>query len=361
MKPGMAMIHIYRFLKILLGFILVFLFIMFIPYSVLPAADNAFSIEERKQVLTKAGELLANNYVDQSIGAACKIILEDESVMTQLLENAHPRSFIKELNSKLQSVHNDKHVRVTFIPPEEQRLDETQPAVSLLLQTAEKQSKNFGFERVKVQTDNVGYLNLTSFPPADLARGTLRNTLDFLQFCDALIIDLRENRGGSLDMVKLLAGFFFPDSTLFSSYYWRRGDYIENYWTAPDSSRTNFWHVPVFILLSNKTFSAAEDFAFGMQSRKRATLIGEQTGGGANPGYTFSLNEQFSIFIPTGRAISPVTGNNWEAKGIEPDIKTSAGNALSLALEQAGLKARTYRQKRNIEYIDRLSEYSPLS
>lgn len=153
-------------------------------------------------------------------------------------------------------------------------------------------------------------------------------------------------------MVKQLAGYFFADSTYFSAYYWRRGDYIEKYWTAPDSTRKSFRDIPLFILISKKTFSAAEDFASGMQSRKRAILIGEQTGGGANPGFTFSVNQRFSIFIPTGRAINPITGGNWEQAGLTPDIKTSVNNAINIAMEKAGFAARSRRKMLNEKHVD---------
>jgi hypothetical protein len=305
--------------------IIVFLFINFAGVM---ADEPTFSMEERERVVTKTGNLLADNYVDAEIGETCRTYLDEELIRTKLIEISHPRSFTRALNAEIFKVHNDQHIRVSFISPEEQRLDETQPAVSLLLRTPEEQSRNFGFERLEILTDNVGYLNLTSFAPADLAREVQKNAFDFIRYCDALIIDLRQNRGGSLDMVKQLAGYFFADSTSFSEYYWRRGDYIEKYWTAPDSTRKSFRDIPLFILTSKKTFSAAEDFASGMQSRKRAILIGEQTGGGANPGFTFSVNRRFSIFIPTGRAINPITGGNWEEAGLTPDIKTSANHAI---------------------------------
>ena len=332
--------------------IIILIIFLFINYSGVKADEPAFSAEERKRVISKIGNLLADNYVDAEIGETCRTYLYEESVSSKLIEYSHPRSFTRALNAEILKVHNDQHISVSFISPEEQRLDETQPAVSLLLQTPEKQSRNFGFERIEILTDNVGYLNLISFAPADLAGEVVKNTFDFIRYCDALIIDLRRNRGGSLDMVKQLAGYFFADSTYFSAYYRRRGDYIEKYWTAPDSVRKGFRDIPLFILTSKKTFSAAEDFAGGMQSRKRAILIGEQTGGGANPGFTFSVNRRFSIFIPTGRAINPITGGNWEQTGLTPDINTSAKNAINIAMEKAGFAARSRRKMLNDKHVD---------
>ena len=95
------------------------------------------------------------------------------------------------------------------------------------------------------------------------------------------------------------------------------------------------------MLTSPKTFSGAEEFSYNLKNLKRATLVGERTGGGAHPGGVRKLNERFSIFVPTGRAISPVTGTNWEGTGVLPDVEVPAGEALERALELArGMRAR---------------------
>lgn len=58
-------------------------------------------------------------------------------------------------------------------------------------------------------------------------------------------------------------------------------------------------------------------------------------GGGANPGDIFRIDEKFSIFIPTGRAINPITKTNWEGVGVKPDVQVSRSQALSIAQELA--------------------------
>ena len=60
--------------------------------------------------------------------------------------------------------------------------------------------------------------------------------------------------------------------------------------------------VPVYVLTSNKTFSAAEEFTYNLKNLKRATIIGETTGGGAHPGGVMPVAERFNMFVPTGRA-----------------------------------------------------------
>lgn len=57
----------------------------------------------------------------------------------------------------------------------------------------------------------------------------------------------------------------------------------------------------------------------------------ETTGGGANPGGMFRLSEHFGIFVPTGRAINPITKTNWERTGVKPDVEVPKELALKTA------------------------------
>ena len=64
----------------------------------------------------------------------------------------------------------------------------------------------------------------------------------------------------------------------------------------------------------------------------RATLIGQTTGGGANPGGFVPLDPHFAIFVPLGRAVNPYTKTNWEGVGVVPDLATESAAALLTAL-----------------------------
>lgn len=83
--------------------------------------------------------------------------------------------------------------------------------------------------------------------------------------------------------------------------------------------------------MSKRTLSAPESFAYNLQALKRATIVGEISAGGANPGREFRLNEHFVVFVPTGRSINPVTGTNWEGTGVKPDIEVPAPQAFKTA------------------------------
>jgi tetratricopeptide (TPR) repeat protein len=100
--------------------------------------------------------------------------------------------------------------------------------------------------------------------------------------------------------------------------------------------------VPLFILTGPNTFSASESFAYDMQSRKRATLVGEPTKGGAHSVDVFGIDDQFEFYISTERAISPVTGGNWEGAGVIPDVRVPAAAALDAAVVEAKKAAEAY-------------------
>jgi C-terminal processing protease CtpA/Prc len=91
-------------------------------------------------------------------------------------------------------------------------------------------------------------------------------------------------------------------------------------------------------LTSAFTFSGGEECAYNFQTQKRGTIIGETTGGGAHPGGMVPVADHYMIFIPTGRAINPVTKTNWEGVGVKPDVSVDADKALDTAQELATKK-----------------------
>ncbi len=92
---------------------------------------------------------------------------------------------------------------------------------------------------------------------------------------------------------------------------------------------------PLYVLTSHDTFSGGEEFCYNLKNLKRATLIGETTGGGAHPVSGHRIDDHFMIGVPFARAINPVSKTNWEGTGVEPDIKVPATDALTTAQKLA--------------------------
>jgi retinol-binding protein 3 len=192
------------------------------------------------------------------------------------------------------------------------------------------EKRNFSIARVEHLKQNIGYINIVGFEPAEDAGPAIAAAMRLVAHSDALIIDLRENDGGYPSGVAQLESYFFDSRTHLNDMYVREGNRVEETWTLDELDGPRYGEKrPLFLLTSSKTFSGGEDMAYTMQQLKRATIVGEVTGGGANPGRDFRLNTHFSAFIPFARAVNPVTKTNWEGVGVQPNVKTSAERALN--------------------------------
>jgi hypothetical protein len=243
-------------------------------------------------------------------------------------------TFAETLTSHLQAISNDKHLRVRYSnQPIPLREEQSEPSPQELEEFRRFGiSVNFGFQKVERLDGNIGYLDLRGFFPAELAAETAVAAMNLLANTDALIIDLRQNGGGDPRMVALLTSYLFDAEPVhLNDLYWRTGDRTQQFWTLPYVPGKRYVDKDVYVLTSKQTFSGAEEFTYNLKNLKRATIIGESTGGGAHPGGVFRINEHFQIFIPTGRAINPITKTNWEGTGVKPDIEVAAELALKTA------------------------------
>ena len=242
-----------------------------------------------------------------------------------------PQEFAETLTRHLQEVSRDKHLRVLYsaegLP---QRRAPT--ADDRTRQLAEERRRNFGFQRAERLDGNVGYIELLGFSGSEEVAEAAVPAMNFLAGTDALIFDLRRNGGGSPVTIGLLSSYLFDKVVHLNDFYIRETDTRRQFFTQPEVQGRRYGQAkPVFILTSNRTFSAAEEFTYNLKHLKRATIVGETTGGGAHPGGVRGLTDHFGIWLPNGRAINPITGTNWEGVGIEPDLKVPVADALRAA------------------------------
>jgi C-terminal processing protease CtpA/Prc len=247
------------------------------------------------------------------------------------------RAFAKELTGELQAVTHDKHLRVRYS-------DEAVPQRATAEPTAEENARqhewmerlNYGVERVERLPGNIGYIDLRAFAPPQWAGETISAAMALVANTDALIIDLRKNGGGEPEMVAFMTSYLFDKRTHLNNLYFREGDRTEQFHTIDFVPGKRFGQKkPVYVLTSSHTFSGAEEFSYNLKNLKRATLVGETTGGGANPGDVYPLNAHFQVFVPTGRAVSPITHTNWEGTGVAPDVSVAADKAFATARTMA--------------------------
>ena len=243
------------------------------------------------------------------------------------------KEFARKLTSDLREISHDKHLRVMYFRDGAREPSPNGPsAEEIKAQRPFMEKLNFGFEKVERMQGNVGYLEVRGFVPPSLGGETASAAMTLLAHTDALIIDLRRNQGGEPAMIAYLLTYLFDEPTHLNDIYERRGDKTQQWWTLPYVPGLRFGgQKPVYVLTSRQTFSGAEEFAYNLKNLKRATLVGETTGGGAHPSRPVKVSDRFMLELPYARAINPVTRTNWEGTGVQPDIEKPAEQALDTA------------------------------
>lgn len=241
----------------------------------------------------------------------------------------------EQLTLDLQSVSHDAHLRVAYSPSIDEEENNVKPRQD---QEEERgfldmlKKENYGVKSYEILEGNTGYLNLRFFGPLEYCADTLIKAIQALAYTESLIIDLREC-GGSMDpnAIPFFSGYFFEKPVHLNDLYFRTTGDTTPYWSYGWVPGKKLYNKPIYILTSGRTFSGAEELAYDYQNLKRAVIIGEPTGGGANPGGDVRADSSFVVFVPNGRAINPITKTNWEGVGVKPDTLVAAPFALYAA------------------------------
>jgi retinol-binding protein 3 len=308
--------------------------------------------QTREAVVKDLAKALRDRYVFPDVGARAAQKIERQGAAGAYASLGRPE-LGEALTRDLQEVAHDKHLRVGARPPRpggavpsrEQREAEQRRRMA---------HDNFGVQKVEILPGNVGYVDLRFFPPASAGGATAIAAMNLVGNADAVIVDLRQNGGGDPTQIQLISSYFFAEPTHLNSLYWREGDRTQQFWTLGYVPGPRMAETPVFVLTSHTTFSGGEEFANNLKMLKRGTIVGETTGGGANPGEGIDLPGEMSAFIPTGRAVNPVSGGNWEGTGVEPDVNVGAEDALKVAygaaLEKVAARATRPEDKAQAEW-----------
>ena len=256
--------------------------------------------------------------------------------------------FAGALTRDLREISRDRHLAVQYVDPETmaQMTQQVEPVVNREREFERLAKQNFMFKKAEILAGNVGYLRLDGFANASYSGPTAVAALNFLAHCDAIIIDLRQNGGGWPSLIQLITSYFFEEPTHLNSFYTPRTDSLEQFWTHAYVPGPRMIDVDLYVLTSSRTFSGAEEFTYNLKSLKRATIIGETTGGGAHPvDYRLFPTLNITLNLPFARAINPVTGTNWEGTGVTPHIEVPQEMALANAHLAALRKLRDRAQE----------------
>ncbi|HET8841166.1 MAG TPA: S41 family peptidase, partial [Ktedonobacteraceae bacterium] len=266
--------------------------------------DNQLDHETRAQVIADLMQKLHEHYVFPEIGERMVNYLKKRLVNKAYDEVSDPQELAQLLTTHLQEVRKDSHLSVVYQDQEDFYTEEQGEEAGIGRDIVEDarafgQGFNFGFEKVERLPGNVGYLVLRAFFPPALAGDVAIGAMHFLANSSALIVDLRKAGGGEPSMAAFLCSYFFPpEPRHLNSLYWRANHRIQQFWTLSYLPCPRYLDKPVYVLTSSSTPSAAEEFAYNLQSFKRAIIVGEITSGGANPHKLFDLSNQFGCWIP---------------------------------------------------------------
>lgn len=259
-----------------------------------------------------------------------------------------PNKLAAQLTNDLRSINGDLHMNVSLHSPSGTVKENK---VSKNIDTKGTWS-NYGFQEIKVLDGNIGYLKISHFTnwnSFEEAKKVINSSFLFLQNTDALILDVRNNRGGFEEIVAYLISYLFDEGPIHLSDYYRR---YENkrvgIYTSKDIPGKKLPNIPVYVLVNDQSASAAESLAYMLKHLKRATIIGETTMGAGNGAMTHKINERFSVSISSETTINAVTQTSFEQVGVIPNIKTSSEEAFN----KSYFLALNYLKENNSKNID---------
>jgi hypothetical protein len=298
------------------------------------AAAPPLDAAGRAGIITALARQLDDFYVYPDVATAMSQSLRAKQQAGGYDSLDNGKALADALTADLRAVSHDKHLRVgtgdnprPMTPPSAEPTPE-QEAAMLKHLTA----MNFGIAKVEIMAGNIGYIDLRGFAPGKLSSPAITAAMTQVAGSDALILDMRSNGGGDPASVAWLSSYLFDSRTHLNDLVWREGNKTEEFWTDSTVPGKRFGQKkPVYVLTGPRTFSGGEEFSYDMQQTKRGTLVGETTGGGANPGRVRMLSPYFGAFIPNGRAVNPISKTSWEGTGVIPEVKVPVDDALATA------------------------------
>jgi peptidase S41-like protein len=318
-------------------------------------ADTTIDGAMRSRVIAQVLRRLDEGYVFPGKAAEMRRTIGERAKQGAYDRIVSARAFADTLTQDLRRVSHDLHLEVVYQSRRVQdEVPDAEPSAEVHRERAALARRiNYGLERVERLSGNVGYLEIRSFDiDAGAVDSVLAAAMNFLANTDALIIDVRRNGGGDPLRVAAVCSYLLPPSRLVNKFYWRQQNRWDEFRTGPVTGRHYGTARPVYVLTSDQTFSGAEEFAYDVQTQRRGEVVGDTTGGGAHPGGLRSVTEHFGVWVPSGRAVNPVTGTNWEGTGVLPDVPVEAAAALRTAHLRA--LERLLKDERDIEHRARL-------
>jgi hypothetical protein len=299
---------------------------------------NALTATTTMDIVTALTALVREQYVFPEQADRISVLLTAQYEAGKYASMAQASELALAITNDLQSVNGDKHLRLKYTDHELSDLSDPVAEVERWSTAADRDAA--GIARVELLSSNIGLVEIRPvLYPAVFSGDRIAAAMTIVSGCDALVLDVRGCVGGSPDSVALLCSYLFDDEPVhLNSMRFRDEVRVEQSWTQAWVPGKRFGRSkPLVLLTSSQTFSGGEELAYDLQQLGRARVVGEQTGGGANPREGYRLHPHLEATIPVAYPVNPMSGTNWELTGVTPDIPTTRDDALMRAIETIGL------------------------
>lgn len=298
-----------------------------------PAAAQTLASRAQRELVSRLETALRQTYVFPERIPAIAAEL-DRRVRAGPVE---ADDFADSLGEGLVQASEDLHFAVIFDPDAvaADNRARTEGETTTQAQRDSERAANFGFRDARRLEGGLAYVRFDFFADPQYAQETAAGAMRFAEGAKGLIIDLRYNNGGVLEMAQFLMSYLYPagkEQEFFDYNYTDHGVRVaRSQWSLAAVPGQRSADIPVVVLTGSTSFSSAEWMAFSLQRLGRATVIGEQTAGGAHPVTRVPIDDRFMLQVPFGQIRDPVTGQDFEGVGVTPDILVPASEALPAA------------------------------
>ena len=281
-----------------------------------PQPPNALTTQlqdaaQRQRLLSAVIDNLKKHYVDPDAARKTADALLTHEKNGDDDKAADGGAFADLLTKQMREVSHDMDLEVVYSQAPLPNLLPEPTAEDLARYRNALEQENCTFKKVEILPHNIGYLKLNAFPDPRICGATATAAMASLNHADAVIFDLRDNRGGYSSMVSQIAAYLFDHPEYM---YDPRESPTQQSWTPSPVTGNRLADKSVYVLTSASTVSAAEQFCYDLKMLKRVTLVGgtEEVGGPIVDGLDrirARRSGSGEIVAGAGRAVADVDGD----------------------------------------------------
>jgi hypothetical protein len=278
---------------------------------------------DRHAVVTKLSDRLVEVYPFPEISAKYKeALLKNEAAGRY--NNLSESELASKLTEDLSKTHKDVHLRVS-------RSVSNGPRGSRPQGNSDAKS-NYGFKKVEIDgATSTAYVDIPGpFLGSQEAFEMAAAAMNMSAYSKYIILDVRHNPGGTGQMGRFLASYFYNPGReqFYLNGFYKDRKQDEQEWTYAYTPGKHMPDAKVYILTGRGTGSASEGFAYAMQKLKRATIVGDTSAGAGIAGGNVQLGSNLQAFIPIKMVVGPNDNVGWEGIGVVPEVLTGKEDAL---------------------------------